>query len=67
MQVTSSLNSVPAKLPRVAVYLSEEVKADLVKLATKERRSESAMAAILIEEGIAKAKAEGKLGEDDSK
>jgi len=59
---------VPAKIPRVAVYLSEEVKADLERLANTERRSVSQMAAMLIEEAIARAKAEGRLQpEDDSK
>jgi predicted transcriptional regulator len=59
---------VPAKIPRVAVYLSEEVKADLEQLANAERRSISQMAAMLIEEAIARAKADGRLQpEDDSK
>jgi len=51
----------PAKIPRVAVYLQEEVKAELDRLAFLERRSASQMAAILIEEGLARAKGEGKL------
>lgn len=55
---------VPAKIPRVAVYLSEEVKADLEALANAERRSVSQMAAILIEESIARAKEEGRLKQD---
>lgn len=57
-------NLVPAKIPRIAVYLSEEVKADLEALANVERRSISQMAAILIEESIARAKAEGRLKQD---
>jgi len=56
---------VPAKIPRVAVYLSEEVKADLERLANTERRSVSQMAAMLIEEAIARAKAEGRLQPED--
>lgn len=55
---------VPAKIPRIAVYLSEEVKADLEALASVERRSLSQMAAILIEESIVRAKQEGRLAED---
>lgn len=55
------LESVPAKIPRVAVYLSEEVKADLEKLAAIERRSLSQMALLLIEEGLQRAKNEGKI------
>lgn len=56
---------VPAKIPRVAVYLSEEVKADLERLANAERRSISQMAAMLIEEAIARAKADGRLKPED--
>lgn len=56
---------VPAKIPRVAVYLSEEVKADLERLANTERRSISQMAAMLIEEAIARAKADGRLKPED--
>jgi CopG-like RHH_1 or ribbon-helix-helix domain, RHH_5 len=57
-----SSKPVPAKIPRVAVYLaSDTVKADLEKLAEIERRSISQMAAILIEEGLERAKKEGRL------
>ncbi len=52
---------VPAKIPRIAVYLSEEIKADLETLANAERRSLSQMAALLIEESIARAKLDGRL------
>lgn len=52
---------VPAKIPRIAVYLSEAVKADLETLANAERRSLSQMAALLIEESIARAKLDGRL------
>jgi predicted transcriptional regulator len=55
------VNAVPAKIPRIAVYLSEDVKADLESLANAERRSVSQMAAMLIEEAIARAKAEDRL------
>jgi len=55
------LSPVPAKIPRIAVYLADEVKADLEMLASSERRSVSQMAAILLEESIARAKAEGRL------
>jgi predicted transcriptional regulator len=57
------VNAVPAKIPRIAVYLSEDVKADLESLANAERRSVSQMAAMLIEEAIARAKAEDRLSE----
>jgi predicted transcriptional regulator len=52
---------VPAKIPRIAVYLSEELKQDLEELARVERRSMSQMAAMLIEEGLKRAKEEGKI------
>ena len=59
--IRSHASPVPAKIPRIAVYLSEAVKADLEALANAERRSLSQMGAILIEEAIARAKAEGRL------
>jgi hypothetical protein len=62
--VNLGLSSVPAKIPRIAVYLSDEVKADLESLANSERRSVSQMAAILLEESIARAKADGRLKPD---
>jgi hypothetical protein len=52
---------VPAKLPRIVVYVPESVKADLEKLATVDRRSVSSMALVAIEEIIKQAKAEGKI------
>ena len=55
------LESVPAKIPRVAVYLSEEVKLKLEKLASVERRSLSQTAVLLIEQGLKKAEEEGKI------
>jgi hypothetical protein len=58
------LSPVPAKIPRIAVYLSDEVKADLETLANSERRSVSQMAAILLEESITRAKADGRLKPD---
>lgn len=57
----ATASPVPSKLPRLAVYLSEEVKADLQKLADLERRSLSQMALMAIEETIKKAKEEGKI------
>ncbi|MDX2239095.1 MAG: hypothetical protein NW224_00250 [Leptolyngbyaceae cyanobacterium bins.302] len=61
METVNTSNTVPAKIPRIAVYISEEVKTDLEKLAFSERRSTSAMAAILIEEAL---KARGYLVEE---
>lgn len=63
--VDQPVTLVPAKIPRIAVYLSEEVKADLEALANAERRSLSQMAAMLIEEAIARAKAEGRLKQSE--
>lgn len=56
---------VPAKIPRIAVYLSEETKADLELLAAAKKRSLSQMAALIIEERLEQLKAEGKLAEPD--
>lgn len=55
------MDVVPAKIPRIAVYLSEELKADLEALANSEQRSLSQMAAMLIQESIQRAKEEGRL------
>lgn len=63
MVVTTERQTVPAKIPKVAVYLPEEVKADLERLANLERRSLSQMALLLIEQGIEQARNEGKLPE----
>lgn len=53
MRQTDDINfAVPAKLPSVTVYIPEKVKASLEKLAVLERRSNSSMAAILIEEAL---------------
>lgn len=56
----------PAKIPRIAVYLSESTKQDLEKLANLERRSLSQMAAILIEQGLEKARQEGKISDSSN-
>lgn len=52
---------VPTNLPRLVVYLPPEVKADLEKLSTYQRRSLSQMAVFAIEEEIRRAKAEGRF------
>lgn len=46
----------------VTVFVSEEMKEDLKRLADSEQRSLSQMAAILLQQGLAKAKEEGKIG-----
>ena len=43
---------VPAKIPKLGIYLSSELKDALLAIAEKERRSGSQMAAILLEEAI---------------
>jgi tartrate dehydratase alpha subunit/fumarate hydratase class I-like protein len=58
---STTLDSVPAKLPRIVIYLPEDVKADLEKLANVERRSVSSMGLVAIEEAIKRAKAEGRI------
>lgn len=55
------VNFVPAKIPRIAVYLSEAIKTDLEMLANAERRSVSQMAALLIEESLVRAKQDGRM------
>ncbi len=53
--------AVPSNRPKVMVYLPPEVKEDFDKLANYERRSLSSMCVFLIEEGIRRAKEEGKI------
>ena len=43
---------VPAKIPKLGIYLSIELKQSLQAMADKERRSASQMAVILLEEAI---------------
>ena len=52
---------VPTKNPRVVVYLSPELKADLEALAEKENRSVSNLLETVAKEVVAKAKQEGRL------
>lgn len=52
---------VPAKVPKVVVYLPEELKRDLEALAKAEARSASNMARFLIEEAVEKAKRENRI------
>ncbi|MEM9487389.1 MAG: hypothetical protein AAGA83_27295 [Cyanobacteria bacterium P01_F01_bin.116] len=51
----------PAKRPRVVAYISPELKADLEKLAKLERRSESQMIAVLLEDAVKQAKEKGQI------
>lgn len=61
--IDSAVLKVPARIPRIAVYLPEEVKSDLELLANVRQRSLSQMAAIIIAERLKELKAEGKLTE----
>ena len=61
MVSVNALPTVPARVPRVAVYLSEELKEKLDRLADQEKRSLSQMAAILLEESLLRAEEEGRL------
>lgn len=63
MVVTCAASMSPAKSPRVAFYPPPEVKEELEQLASSERRSVSQMALILVEEGLQRAKKEGKLSQ----
>ena len=58
---TANLVQVPARIPRIAVYLQPEIKEQLERLAMLERRSLSQLAAIIIEEAVKKAEEEGKI------
>lgn len=56
-----TVQTVPAKLPSIVVYLAEELKEDLRKLADVENRTMSNLAATLLQEAVEKAKREGKI------
>lgn len=56
-----NISNLPAKLPKVIVYLDPSLKSDLERLADKEKRSLSNMVAVMIQEAIDKAKSEGKI------
>lgn len=53
--------SVPSKLPKVMVYFPPELKAELERLSTQERRSMSAMVVYIVEKYIEQLKADGKF------
>ena len=55
-------NDVPSKLPRVAVYLSEELKRDLEMLAERDRRTVSNLVYAWILDNIEQARKDGTLG-----
>ncbi|MEG4587475.1 hypothetical protein QUA54_20000 [Microcoleus sp. MOSTC5] len=55
----------PAKLPRIVVYLPEELKADLERLAKSHYRPVSNMVLTLIQEAVDEAKSEGRIQNDD--
>lgn len=61
INTSKPVSLVPAKLPRIVVYLPENLKADLEKLAAVDHRSISSMTVIAIEEIIKQAKAQGKI------
>lgn len=58
-------NAVPTKRPRVVVYLTDELKDDLERLAFKRNRSVSNLLETLAKEEVEKAKAGNELSEDD--
>jgi hypothetical protein len=59
--------NLPAKnLKRVTTYIEPVLYSELEKLATGDKRSISQMAAILIEEGLERAKQQGKINTEES-
>lgn len=59
MVISTIANPMPAKVPRVAVYMPPEVKAQVEALAAKERRSLSQMVVLLLERELERRAAEG--------
>ncbi|MEG4853903.1 hypothetical protein QUB10_23825 [Microcoleus sp. B5-D4] len=63
--VKAPITALPAKLPRIVVYLPEELKADLERLAKSHYRPVSNMVLTLIQEAVDEAKSEGRIQSDD--
>lgn len=63
--VKAQITALPAKLPRIVVYLPEELKADLERLAKSHYRPVSNMVLTLIQEAVDEAKSEGRIQSDD--
>lgn len=61
MNVQYPSKNVPSNLPRVTIYLSEQLKADLEELADREHRSVSQQVVHLVDLAVRQAKAEGLL------
>lgn len=57
--------SMPSKKPRVGAYISEQLKAKAEIVAESESRSLSNWIAVLIEEAVKRAEAEGRVKFDD--
>ena len=57
------MNSLPSKLPRVAVYLDADMKKDLETLAKLDKRSVSNLIYAWVVDNIKSAKREAKLGD----
>lgn len=55
----ATTSSMPSDKPRVTIYLDDELKDDLEKLARAKDRPVSNFVLVLIKEAIAKAKADG--------
>lgn len=65
MAVKAQITALPAKLPRIVVYLPEELKADLERLAKSHYRPVSNMVLTLIQEAVEEAKSEGRIQSED--
>ncbi len=63
--VKAQITALPAKLPRIVVYLPEELKADLERLAKSHYRPVSNMVLTLIQEAVDEAKSEGRIQSED--
>ena len=61
MTIVTMHPAVPTKNPRIVVYLSAELKADLETLAAKDNRSVSNLLETVAKEIVQKAKQEGRI------
>lgn len=59
--VSQSMTRMPAKIPKVSIYIPEDLKKDLERLAIKETRSLSNLINVILQRAVDDAKKTGDL------
>lgn len=67
MSVFNDLGEMPTEKPRIVVYVDEEIKAAVEKLASKDDRPVSNYVLQLIKQDIEAAKTDGRLKADEAR